>query len=212
MITLFTTCKPFEGDTAWRQMNALTSWRFLDLPVIVIGDDEGAEEAAGELGYRFVPDVERSDKGVPYVDSLFEVGQAEADTDTVAYVNADIILIPAWREVVERAEGDLIVGYCYEVEQNGLLSFREGWIKDVKDRSYLRSRWARDYFVFDVGLWDFIPPFELGMFAWDTWLRTHVPGKRVRLSNRDNFHQRHGQIPNSSPKRDYNKELEERYA
>jgi len=62
MITIFTTAKPFCGHSGMIQRNALESWNRLhaDAEVILFGDEEGAAEAARELGIRHVAEVERA--------------------------------------------------------------------------------------------------------------------------------------------------------
>src|SRR5260221_6870593 len=62
MITIFTTAKPFTGHSGVIQRNALKSWKELhaDAEVILFGAEEGAAEAANELGVRHVADVKRA--------------------------------------------------------------------------------------------------------------------------------------------------------
>jgi hypothetical protein len=66
MITFFTTAKPFTGHNGVIQRNALKSWKLAapKAEVILFGDEEGAVEAAQELGIRHVADVGRVREGV----------------------------------------------------------------------------------------------------------------------------------------------------
>ena len=61
MITIFTTAKPFCGHSGVIQRNALESWKRLhaDVEVILFENEEGAAEAARELGIRHVEKVRR---------------------------------------------------------------------------------------------------------------------------------------------------------
>ena len=54
MITLFTTAKPFVGQTAVTQYNTLACWRtlFPQSEVLLLGEEKGAAEVAKELGLR----------------------------------------------------------------------------------------------------------------------------------------------------------------
>lgn len=53
MLTFFTTGKPFRGRDGIIQRNALKSWTLLpDVEVVLFGDEEGAAQAAEELGLR----------------------------------------------------------------------------------------------------------------------------------------------------------------
>lgn len=76
MITFFATGKAFAGQCGVIQRNALKSWKVLhsDAEVILFGDEEGAAEAAGELGIRHVADVERTG-GPKVLRSFFDAAQ-----------------------------------------------------------------------------------------------------------------------------------------
>src|SRR5258708_15360900 len=90
MITIFTTAKPFTGHSGVIQRNALKSWKELhaDAEVILFGDEEGAAEAANELGVRHVASVQRRVEGGPKVlRSFFDVAQEMARHELICYVN-----------------------------------------------------------------------------------------------------------------------------
>jgi hypothetical protein len=89
------------------QRNALKSWTLAarDAEVILFGDEEGASEAAREIGIAHVANVERSVLSSGYVStnletqgpkilrSFFDEAQRMAQYETVCYVNCDIILM-----------------------------------------------------------------------------------------------------------------------
>ncbi len=62
------------------QRNAIQSWRSLGpgVEIILMGDDEGTQEAAREFGIRTIPDVARNASGTPLISSLFEKAQDHA--------------------------------------------------------------------------------------------------------------------------------------
>jgi hypothetical protein len=127
MLTFFTTAKPFLGDNAMIQRNALKSWTLLhvDVEVILFGDDAGAAEAARELGIRHVPEVERvvfkagfantnpatrskagfastnpATRGPKILRSFFDAAQRMARHEILCYANCDIIFTRDFLEAV----------------------------------------------------------------------------------------------------------------
>ena len=54
MLTIFTTPKPFVGQAATQQRNAIVSWTLLRPrpEIVVFGDEEGAERICKELDLR----------------------------------------------------------------------------------------------------------------------------------------------------------------
>src|SRR5579864_9113444 len=94
MITFFTTAKAFGGHSGVIQRNALQSWKLLDpnVEIILFGDDDGAGEAARELGIRHEPEVARNPIGLPYINYMFDRAEEIASHDVLCYINCDIIL------------------------------------------------------------------------------------------------------------------------
>ena len=67
-IVIFTTCKPFEGDDAWRQEQAIKSWTLLEgmeKKIIVVGNDKGTKEICDKYNLIHEPQV-RNISGIPY--------------------------------------------------------------------------------------------------------------------------------------------------
>jgi hypothetical protein len=64
MITFFSTPKPFRGHIGVIQRNAIHSWRLVHpgAEVILFGNEEGAAEAAREIGALHKPEVHRNCK------------------------------------------------------------------------------------------------------------------------------------------------------
>jgi hypothetical protein len=67
------------------QCNALKSWTLVhpDVEVILFGDEEGAAEAARELGVRHEPHVERNESGGKRLDHFFDRAQEMARHEVV---------------------------------------------------------------------------------------------------------------------------------
>src|SRR5438045_1218659 len=100
MFTIFTTAKPFKDHVGIIQRNALRSWSLLQpkCEIILLGDDEGAAEAAADFGAKHIPDVQRSDQGIPLISDIFRVAQSEATYPWLCFLNADIILMQDFME------------------------------------------------------------------------------------------------------------------
>lgn len=202
MVTLFAIPKPFEGETASLQRNALRSWVRLarDVQVLLLGADAGVAEAAAEFGVEHIPGVATNEFGTPLLDSAFELAERSARHAMLAYANADLLLPPSFLPAVEavrsRTHAFMAVGECYELEIRGDL-----------DGSALDAVWGRtdgtlrgpgwiDYFVFPRGVIGALPPFAVGRPEWDHWLIWRA--RKLGLSLVDLtesvrvVHQRHG--------------------
>ena len=56
VLTIFTTAKPFHGQIAVIQDNAIQSWTLLrpECEIILFGDEEGTAEAAAKFGINHI--------------------------------------------------------------------------------------------------------------------------------------------------------------
>jgi hypothetical protein len=182
MVTIFTTPKPFRGHISVIQRNALKSWTLLhpDVEVILFGDEEGAAEAARELGIRHEAHVERNELGTNLLDYMFGKAEAIARHDVLCYVNCDIVLTDDFLRAVERLRAAyprfLMVGRRWDTTITAPIDFSDpSW--GEKARSFAlssnaqRDEWWIDYFVFTRGLWGRdLPAFAVGRARWDNWM------------------------------------------
>lgn len=180
MITLFAVPKPFRGQMAVIQRNAVRSWMRLRpaCDIVLLGAAEGTAELAKELALRHVPDIAVNEHGTPRVDSVFQEAERAARHPRLCYVNADIILMSDVMRAVEQMAAlsptALMVGRRWNVELVDELAFDAGW--EQRLRAQVTRHGKRfvqtgiDYFVFPRGLWGAMPPFALGRTAWDNWL------------------------------------------
>ena len=105
MLTLFTVAKPFRGEFAAIQRNAILSWTRLrpHCEILLLGDEEGFGEIASETGVVRVPMIERNEFGTPFVNSIFSEAEKHARFEYLCYINADILLLndflPAVRQI-----------------------------------------------------------------------------------------------------------------
>lgn len=180
MLTFFTTAKAFVGHNGITQRNALKSWTLVhpDVEVILFGDDEGAAEAAKELGIRHEPHTEKNAAGSNRMDCMFERAQAIARHDVLCYSNCDIIFMQDFRAAVERVRAErkefLMVGRRWDTEIRQPQEFGGAeWQTRVRELALQANKrrtpdWI-DYFVFSRGLFTGLPPLVVGRVFWDNW-------------------------------------------
>jgi hypothetical protein len=157
MLTLFSVPKPFRGEIGGIQCRSLESWTALEgVQVVLLGDEEGVAEAAGAAGAQHVPELERTDRGTPRLDSAFREVDRVASQPFRCFVHTDVLLHPdllaSTRVVAEAASAFLLVGQTREEDGT------------------LRGAAALDWFVFPAGLYGAIPPFAVGRARFDNWL------------------------------------------
>jgi hypothetical protein len=178
MLTLFTIPKPFKGHIGIIQRNAIQSWKNLspDCEIILFGNEEGTAEIARELNVRHIPEIKRNDFGTPLVNDVFEKAQETSKNHVLAYVNADIILMKDFLEVLKKIDFDrfLIVGKRHDLDVKEEINFKdsdwEGKLKKrVSQKGNLHGPAGIDYFIFPKGVFGKIPPFAVGRIAWDNW-------------------------------------------
>jgi hypothetical protein len=182
MLTIFSTCKPFRGHFAIIQRNAITSWTLLRPrpEIILFGDEEGVAEICAELGLRHVPEIARNEFGTPLLNDLFEKAQQLASYDVLCYVNADIIFLDGFVKAIQFAyqipkeKRFLMVGARLNMPINFTINFSSDWqtqlLQLTKVAATRDTAEAIDYFIFRRGMFQNIPPFALGRFAWDNWI------------------------------------------
>mgnify|MGYP001772446616 CR=1 FL=1 len=108
MISILFSPKPFVGNDAINQRNALASWRRIagDVELICYGDGEGVAEACAEFGARHVKDVPLSETAAPMFDWIAQHAEREAKYDLQMFINADIVLLPGFAEALARIPFD----------------------------------------------------------------------------------------------------------
>lgn len=184
LITIFSAPKPFtHPHIDIIQRNAIRSWRELgsEVEVLLIGEEAGMERVAAEYELPMLAEVERNDVGTPLVNSIFALARQTSHSPLLAYVNADIILLPdlldAARAVASQVERFLIIGQRWDVEIDQLLDFSDGWQsrleKLVAAHGRLHPPAGSDYFIFPRELFTQMPPFAIGRAGWDNWMIYH---------------------------------------
>ena len=194
MLTIFTTPKPFRGHEDVIQQNAWRSWSLLEPKpeVLVLDAAEGAARVAGELGFRYLPDVARNEFGTPLIRSLFQQGQDNARFPVVCYVNSDVILLNDFMATVAEVAGSqregeyLLVGRRWNVAIASPVCFdAPDWqsrlLRRLGEEGWRESPAAIEFFAFSRGRrWEF-PDFAVGRGAWDGWLLHQARSKGLRV-------------------------------
>ena len=103
-LTLVALPKPFEREFEVIQWNAIQSWIRLEPrpAVVLIGDEPGTAEIAAEVGALHIRDVARSRFGTPLVGDVFGRAEEAGQTASLAYVNADIVLLSDFTSALKR--------------------------------------------------------------------------------------------------------------
>lgn len=203
-ITLFTIPKPFVGDDAIRQRNAIGSWRhaFPGCQILIFGDDAGVAEAAAELGVEHVPGIECNEFGTPLLSWAFDTAKARARHATLGYVNADIIFLPGMADTLAGAiaQGCFIVGRRLNVDFCAPLDFTGDWTgflrREVIPAGTLFTPLGLDYFIFPRHTFPAFPRFVVGRPRWDNWLMAQANQRGLFTVNATAavmvLHQNHG--------------------
>lgn len=180
-LTLFTTCKPFEGLVGIHQENALRSWAKLGVRILVLGDEPGVREIVGEIGAEQIVDVARNDDGLPMVSSLFSLARGYSQTPYLAYLNADIVLLPDFCYLMAAVNGMecdgplLAVSRRQNIPLNDRVDFEASHYHEMlEELVHKRGSWdhsyAIDLFLFHRDLYNDIPNFSIGRPMWDNWM------------------------------------------
>lgn len=184
-VTLFTTCKPFQGEAALAQNNALCSWSRLGLPIRVFGDEAGVSEACLEYGATQVSDIQCNAHGTPLLNDLFAKARQYSHTPYLCYLNADIILrddfiatlqslLPQLVNagptliVARRTNVPLLEPLAANADFNPLLD------RLINAYGSLDRANAADMFVFHRDLFTDVPALAVGRMQWDNWLLWHA--------------------------------------
>ena len=183
-LTIFTSPKPFiDPHVVTIQRNAIRSWTELgdQGEVKMIGDEEGMAEICKEFNIRHIPEVKTNEKGTPYINSIFDQARSNSDSPYLAYVNADIILLPNFltstKNVARQYEKFLLVGQRWDMDITQELDFNLGWQDrleaDRLENSKIYPPNGSDYFIYSRSILKNIPQFTVGRAGWDNWMIYH---------------------------------------
>ena len=180
-LTIFTAPKAFtDPHITLIQRNALRGWQSLgpDVEVLVIGEEAGLGQTAAELGIRRIPEVARNEQGTPLVSSIFAQARLASRSPLLAYLNADILLLPDFvqvaRQISTQLERFLVVGQRWDLAVTQELDFGPGWERrlqgSLRKDGRLHVPAGSDYFIFPRHLFADMPDFAIGRAGWDNWM------------------------------------------
>lgn len=197
LLTIFSTPKPFtDAHIATIQRNAIQSWCNLgpQVEVLLVGEEDGQTQVAHEYGIRNLSAVRRNASGTPLVSSIFELAREASDSPYLAYVNADILVMPDIVQAIkdisrsfdrahDRQTPFLLIGQRWDLDVRDLLDFRPGWDArlqaEAKKRGQLHRPAGSDYFLYPrqaagKTMFGEMPDFAIGRAGWDNWMIYHV--------------------------------------
>lgn len=181
---LFTVPKPFKGEFAVIQENAIISWlQIQPNPIIILfGNEYGVEDVAKKYGLIHIPSIKMSKNGIPLLNSVFDEVQKRHRDTTYLYVNSDIIFLDSPSQIARRLLRQfptfLAIGQRYEM---GMRDTSIPEIRRLIQNGTLRLKnpsWM-DYFLFTPTVFSTIPPFLLGRTFWDKWLVWDALQKKI---------------------------------
>jgi len=191
LITLFSAPKPFTNPhIAMIQRNAIKSWTLLpDVEVILLGEEEGLAEAAKELGVKHLSNIIRSESGTPLISSMFQLARENSNSDLLCIINADMILMPDFVEVVLESDSLLskkqeqapalqkkfvLLSQRWDYDITTPIDFSAGWESRLKEsvrkQNQLHRPAGSDFFLFPKFCYQNIPDLIIGRAGWDNWM------------------------------------------
>lgn len=185
LLTIFTAPKAFTNPhIATIQHNAVQSWLHLgsEVEVFLVGEEPGLAGVAAGLGVPQLKDVARNEAGTPLVSSIFRLARQASQSPLLAYLNADILLLPdfveAARQISSQLQRFLLIGQRWDLDVRTRLDFSPGWEQRLRSDLSVRGRAhlpaGSDYFVFPRALFTEIPDFAIGRAGWDNWMIFHA--------------------------------------
>ena len=216
LLSVFSAPKPFTNPhIAMIQQNAIESWRQLgpEVEVMLVGEEAGMADAAERLGVKLLPDVRRNAQSTPLVSSIFELARHASSSPFLAYVNADILLLPDFVEVTRQVASQLrqflLVGQRWDLDISSPIDFSEGWQarlqESIRASGKLHPLGGSDYFIFPRACFESIPDFAIGRAGWDNWMIYEARRNNWRVVDATQsihlVHQSHdySHLPNGQP-------------
>ena len=181
LLTIFIAPKPFrDPHISTIQRNAVLSWKALgeEVDVVLVGDEEGIQQAAQEMGVKHIAEVQRNAQGTPLLSSIFSLARENSDSPLLAYVNADILLFEDFLEqsrlIYQKYPHFLLLGQRWDLDITRKLDFSANWQAELKgmleQKGKLHPPSGSDYFIFPRECFDDLPDFAIGRAGWDNWM------------------------------------------
>lgn len=190
MLTIFTIPKSFtDPHINIIQRNAILSWLQLKsrCEIILMGNDPGVAQVAHEFSIRHLPEIKKNEFGTPLLNSAFSLAQKTALHQTLAYINADIILLSDFLTAIKLVNIPmfLLAGRRWNMKVETAIQFQPNWENQIRQQLIASASLCRytgiDYFVFPKNLPFELPPFAVGRVGWDNWLLYKIRALNIPL-------------------------------
>lgn len=187
-IAIFTLPKPFtDPHIDLIQRNAIRSWAALGshVDLILMGNEDGIEKAAQDLGVQHYGDIRKNDQGTPLLSDAFRAAGELSAAEIIVYCNCDVILLNdlvASLECVQSSDAvESFVAFGRRIDldvkteidfsdQNEIISL----LDEVEKRGSLAPVVCKEYFAFTRDQFCDLPDFAVGRGNWDNWMLAHA--------------------------------------
>ena len=183
-----TTFKPFNGDDAVRQRNALLSWFALDsgIETLVFGHPPAPDDLSAELDIVYYPECDWNNTGMPTISEAFDIGQKAGKNDLLAFVNGDIVFGADFARALRRLPLDRFLAVGQRWDSNYLAPIGsatpggvETFFAEATRQGRLRGEGALDYFVSRRGTFKNLPALVPGGKLWDNYMVHHCRKQNI---------------------------------
>jgi hypothetical protein len=215
LVTLFSAPKSFaDSHIATIQRNAIRSWTLLpETEVILLGKEEGLDEAARELGVKHFPDVARNKSGTPLISSMFQLAREHSESGALCIINTDMILmtdfIRAAQHTLKLKDRFVMLSQRWDMDIPEPIEFTEGWQDRLRSSAQGQATLHRpagsDFFLFPLSCYAEVPDFAIGRAGWDNWMIYKARQEKWAVIDGTPsmmiIHQNHdyGHLPDSKP-------------
>lgn len=148
--------------------------------VLLLGNEEGVENFAKQMGCNYSSDIKINDEGIPYLDSAFNLAYELTTSPFLCYVNSDIIMPYEWLQCFATLSRSTVLQNREWLATSRRYDVDPGWVEQVcsaplhieelRSVGFLNSDLAIDIFLYTRHLFRFVPSFLVGRPWWDNWL------------------------------------------
>ncbi len=152
------------------------------MEVLLLGEEDGLEQTANELGVKWIPQLERNTEGTPLISSMFEQARNHGTGELLSIINADILVMddfaPSARLVQQQSVHFLMMGHRWDLDVEESMSFSGDWQSELRQNIHENGRLHKskgsDYFIFTRDAFPTFPRFAIGRAGWDNWTIYHA--------------------------------------
>ncbi len=182
MLTILTSPKPFVGIDKTNQYRAINSWKKIkNVEIFLYGDEFGIENASNDLNVQVVKNVDLSDEGMPYFNSIIHHANNVGKYNIQMYINCDILMNSTILLALELIKFNkfLLIGERIDLDEGVYIDINKNGYKNELVNNYNKSKvkfhgpTGIDYFIFTKGIWESLPKIIVGRGGYDSALLAH---------------------------------------